>query len=359
MKRLPSFPATLRIAVMAIAALQLRSEARAWQDAPAKPQTAESAPAPEAPAAPPTANAEAEALIAAARERLSRWQSISAQVVQRIDLGDRRFQAKGRFQAGEFPKTRLEYEIEVGQTIGRLLEVCDGQVLHVERRIEDAVPAQKPPQDSESKSSGADPGAKPTVEAVRRDVQRLLRASASPDGAVASIQAADIGLGGLAALLASLDRSMVFDSIREETHDGQTFKVIQGAWDPDALKELQAKLGAAAQQLTMFLPERVRIYFESDSLFPVRILYLKRTSPEKKTYKAVLSLEFHDVEFDSMLPPDTFTYRVPAGVQQKDDTDEFVNLLKASLGQQAQAPAPEPAATPLNLRRTTEPAAPK
>ena len=66
----------------------------------------------------------------------------------------------------------------------------------------------------------------------------------------------------------------------------------------------------------------------------------------------MLSLEFHDVEFDVMLPADAFTYRVPSGVQQKDDTDDFIQLLKATKGQPAEA-APA-AGSPLNLKRSTE-----
>jgi hypothetical protein len=174
------------------------------------------------------------------------------------------------------------------------------------------------------------------------------------------MHAADIGLGGLSALLASLERAMIFDSIREEEHDGQKFRVVQGVWKPDYLADLQTKLGGMAPQLAVFLPERVRIYFEAESLFPVRILYLKLASQERRSYRAMLSLEFHDVEFDVMLPADAFTYRVPPGVQQKDDTDDFIQLLKASQGPPsppAEATAPN-GESPLNLKRSTEPMKP-
>jgi hypothetical protein len=171
------------------------------------------------------------------------------------------------------------------------------------------------------------------------------------------MHAADIGLGGLSALLASLDRTMVFDSIRDEEHAGRKFRVVQGVWNPTYLADLQSRLGGMAPQLAMFLPERVRIYFEAESLFPVRVLYLKLASQERRTYRAMLSLEFHDVEFDVMLPEDAFTYRTPTGLTQKDDTDEFIQLLKASQGKAVPSPGEAaPPEGPLNLKRSTVPA---
>jgi len=356
MKRLPRFTKAVLLVAIAFGALQLRNVARGWQEPASKAATAENVPqAAEA----PDSNPDALALVRAARERLLKWQSIQANVVQTVDVGDRRFKASGRFMAGEFPRLRLEYELTVGNTIGKLLEVCDGQVLHVERRIEEVAPHQAKVERADEETESRD-SEKPVIEATRRDVQRILRATSDADGVAVPMHAADIGLGGLSALLASLERTMIFDSIREEEHDGQKFRVVQGVWKPTYLADLQTKLGGMAPQLAVFLPERVRIYFEAESLFPVRILYLKLASQERRSYRAMLSLEFHDVEFDVMLPADAFTYRVPTGVQQKDDTDDFIQLLKASQGQAAQpAEAAAPGgASPLNLKRSTEPMKP-
>jgi hypothetical protein len=339
MQRLPSLPKAVLLVAIVLAALQLTNVAKGLQEPPAATPPAESAPA-------PVADADAEALIKAARERLAKWKSIQAKVVQRVSIGDRKFEASGRFFAGEFPRLRLEFEVKVGNTTGKLLEVCDGQVLHVERRIEDAKPAAAT---SEAKPA-SDKTAAP-IESTRRDVQRILRAASDAEGAALSMHAADIGLGGVSALLASLERTMVFDSLREETHDGQTFRIVQGQWNPKVLNELNAKLGGLSQQLAGFLPERVRIDFEADSLFPVRILYLKLASVERRAYRPMLSLEFHDVEFDAELPPDTFIYRVPAGTQQKDDTDQFVQLLKASQQPAGQPAVTQPTEPPLNLKK--------
>ena len=346
MQRLPRLTKVVLLAGIAFGALQLWNVAKGWQET----KTADAPPAAAEPLPAPEPNPEATALLKTARERLSQWQTIQANVIQRIDVGDRRLKSTGRFVAGEFPRLRLEYEVSVGNTVGRLLEVCDGQVLHVERRIEDiAEPASEKSANDDDESRDA---SKPFIEATRRDVQRILRATGDAEGVAVSLHAGNFGLGGLTALLASLDRTMVFDSIRDEQHDGQSFRVIQGIWNPKSFAELQARLGGMSQQLAMFLPERVRIYFEADSLFPVRILYLKLASNqgERRTYRPILSLEFHDVEFDAPIPADAFSYRVPAGVQQKDDTDDFIQLLRVSQGQAPPAP-PEQPPTDLNLKR--------
>jgi outer membrane lipoprotein-sorting protein len=358
MQRLPRFTKAVLFVAVAFAALQLRNVAKGWQEPATKATPADKAPQT---AEAPDPNPDAVALVKAARERLSKWQSIRANVVQTVDIGGgdlgvRRFKASGRLLVGEFPKLRLEFELKVGNTVGNLLEVCDGQVLHVERRIEEAA-GKQPPMERSSEETEARDSEKPAIEVTRRDVQRILRATNDAEGVAVSMHAADIGLGGLSSLLASLDRTMIFDSIREEEHAGQKFRVVQGIWNPTYLAELQAKLGGMAPQLAMFLPERVRIYFEAESLFPVRILYLKLASQERRTYRAMLSLEFHDVEFDVAIPADAFAYRPPGGQTEKDDTEEFIQLLKASMGQ---APPPveasAPAAGQLNLRRPTEPA---
>jgi hypothetical protein len=356
MQRLPRLTKAVLFGAIAFGGLQVWNVAKGWQEPASKGAPADKAPQP---ALAPEPNPDAVALVKAARERLSKWQSIQANVVQTVDFPDagnsgvRRFKASGRFLVGEFPKLRLEYEVTVGNTVGKLLEVCDGQVLHVERRVQEAATQEPKVERSSDENESRDPE-KPVVEGTRRDVKRILRATSESDGVDVSMHAADIGLGGLSALLASLDRTMIFDSIREEEHDGRKFRVVQGIWNPTYLADLQAKLGTMAPQLAMFLPERVRIYFEAESLFPVRILYLKLSSPERRTYRAMLSLEFHDVEFDVMLPADAFIYK-PGGIQQKDDTDEFIQLLKASRGQ-APPPvdAPAPAGNPLNLKRSIE-----
>jgi hypothetical protein len=172
------------------------------------------------------------------------------------------------------------------------------------------------------------PAAKPMIEALRRDVQQILRAAPNAKNASLPIHAADLGLGGVSAMLASLERSIVFEQVKDEEFEGKTYRVVQGRWNPERLASIFAQMGPAVQQLEAFVPDRVRIYFESETLFPVRIMYLKQTSPERRTFRPMVTLEFHDVEFDAPLPADTFTYQPPSGVEETDDTANFIRLLQ-------------------------------
>jgi hypothetical protein len=342
MQRLPKLPIAVILCATALAVLGLRQHAVAWQaDNPAATKSSKAA----APATdpPPIANEEATSLIREARDRLTHWQSVQARIVERVDIADRRFKAEGLYMSGEFPRTRLEYKLEVGDTEGSLLEVCDGQVLHVLRTIQRKAEAKPGSKDDAAK--GGEPQLKPLVEAVRRDVQKILRAApAAPDVAL-PMHAANLGLGGLTALLSSLERTMVFESMTDETHDGRTFHILQGRWKPEALSSIMAKLGPVANQLSNFVPDKVRVDLDAESLFPVRILYLKQVDPARKAYRPWVSLEFHDVQFDVPLPADAFVYHLPPGVDEGDDTATYVDLMQnppaapdPSKGQPGEAP---------------------
>ncbi|MBX3440952.1 MAG: hypothetical protein KF774_01000 [Planctomyces sp.] len=320
MQRRSKLTLAVAVALIALCSLALRKTARAWQ-APAagqNPPVAQPTPEPD-----PVESAEAVALVQAARDQLSQWRSVSATIIERVDIGDRRFRAEGRYIAGEFPRTRLEYEVTVGNTVGSLLEVCDGQVLHILRTIERAAP--DAPKDGEESSGD---GRKPVIEAVRRDVQQILRAAPNARNAALPIHAADLGLGGVPAVLAALEHAMTFESLREETVQGQAIQIVQGRWKPDVLARLNQQMGSALRTLDGFMPDAVRIEFDRETKFPMRFAYLQRASAERKTYRPMLILEFRDVEFDVDLPADTFAFQLPPGVEEGDDTAAFIQLLQ-------------------------------
>jgi hypothetical protein len=92
------------------------------------------------------------------------------------------------------------------------------------------------------------------------------------------------------------------------------------------------------------MPEQVRIYFDEETLFPMRILYLKQATEKPKTFRAVLSLEFTDVELDQPLDPQEFRYVPPRDVPEVDETAVYLKAIE-SLRAAASATA-EGAATP-------------
>ncbi len=263
------------------------------------------------PASTPSESARAVELLQKSRDGLFTRRSVSANLREKVAIAGSTFQASGTYQAGLFPKLRLSYEIEVGKTTGTLLEVCDGQLLWTVQEIRAA--------DSEE----------PTVKVSRTVIDEVLKANDESGIIPETNLIAGMGVGGLPALLASLERSMTFDAIKEAEHDGQPYSVIQGHWNDDFLARLG---GADGKLLPAYVPDRVRIYFDQQTLFPTRILYLKKAPAEERLpYRLLLSLEFSDIVLDGPVSEEQFNY-----VRNKDELDvenrtsKIVKLIEAA-----------------------------
>lgn len=234
-----------------------------------------------------------------ARDRLISYRSVQAQMIESVDLGPRRFRMEGSYLQGTDLKLRLEYDLQVGNTAAHLLEVCDGQILWTHQKI----------------------GEEERV--TRRNVRQILSAASSAGKTPQNLLTAELGLGGLPGLLAGIQKSVQLEKQWEQDVNDQAFVVIEGVWK----KSFRAKfLGPDADQKTplpAFVPDQVRIYFEQDSLFPRRILYLKLE--ESGTRRPMVTLDFVDVKWDVQLADDAFNYTPPEKVARQDVTQAYIN----------------------------------
>lgn len=273
---------------------------------------------PEAPAKPKAATGtDAVAAITTlktARESLEQYRSIKAQIIETVTIGSRRFKATGSYIQGtrESLKLRLEYHIKIGKLEGTLLEVCDGKVLWSRQKI------------------GSD------ARITRRDVRQILQALKAAKPGPESALAAELGMGGIPALLASLEQTMDFNRQSTEIIDEKPFTVIHGSWKQEVLARFQAPNATASGALPDYIPERVRIYFDSQ-LFPRRILYLKRQSNNK--YRPMVSLSLVKVVLNEPVNDKDFVFVPPDDVFQDDITKQFLQRITG-------APAQPPASTP-------------
>lgn len=315
MKKLPIF--TLVLVLLGAAAWQA---AEAWQET-SETSPADPAAASQGESSEPVAqeNTRAVELLREARERLFQRESVQAQLSQFVSLGDYKFRSSGSYLSASNFRYRLEYRVELADMEGTFLEVCDGQILHTRRHVGKPV-------------RSSTPLATPTgdVELTRRDIQRILRETRQRLDVPEALHAAEIGIGGLPAVLASLERSMVFDALRSETIEGREYVVIQGRWNDDRRTSLLSGLGGVAGQVANFLPDMVRIYLEKETLFPERILYLKLVSEERKTYRPMLTVEFSDIRLDQPVPPQAFVYVAPPGIEERDETAFYLELIKGA-----------------------------
>lgn len=325
-------PRSLTLALLAIAMLAVvisqTTVATALQKKEAGDSTAGSAetPASGSPDVLARVDAEARRLLTEARDRLFQYSSVQARIAEQVSFPGRKFNAEGTYIAGPFPALRLEYEVQVGRTTGKLLQVCDGQILRTRREIGQAGGAANPA------AEALDETARSTIQVTRRDIQQILRATQHRQQVPEAVLAAELGLGGLPALLAAIEKSMTFDAIRTEEFEERKYRVIQGKWSDEFAATLQQQLRTGVPGMKQFIPDRVRIYLDDENLFPGRILYLKESSDdgERRTYRPLLSLEFRDVVINAPVDPDTFRYQAPPGVDEVDETKEYLKLIEGA-----------------------------
>ena len=304
MKSLPKFSAALvGVAVVGLwlSLPEVRGQRLPGTEQKLRDNSASNSPAPQMADAPGPESAEAKAAFDQARQRLKSYPSIKAKLVETVASGNRRFTINGSYlQGGGVDlKLRMEFQVKLGETQGSILEVCDGQVLWTRHQI------------------GGD------VRISRRDVRQILQAAAD-NGQPDSLITVELGFGGLPGLLASVEKSIQFDQYRDDTAEGRKLVVIEGGWRPDMLKFWQGN--KADEPLPDDVPARVRVYLDSESLFPRRILYLARNA--EKILRPKVSLDFSEIETGADIPAAKFKFVPPDGIIPEDLTPQFLEQIK-------------------------------
>jgi hypothetical protein len=267
-----------------------------------------------------------------ARRKLLKVSSVSATIVETITLSERSFKAEGRYlQTGLKPsdwRLRLELVVKIGDTEGSLLEVCDGGVLWTRTEV-----------DLSKKKDRKD---RKEITVTRRDVAQIMSAARkSIDEGKQRELVASLGLGGLPALIAAVEKEMKFSpSVREETLRDRPVFVIQGSWTDAYKARLGDQSGRGAPNLLLaLLPDSVRLSIDRETGVPLRILYLKKI-PGREVSRPMLTLDFLDVELDQPINQGEFNYKPPDGIIPVEQTKVFVDMLTAAEAQvQPQKPS--------------------
>lgn len=283
----------------------------------------------------PTVDADSQAveLLGQARDRLFRGTSVRADMRQYVDFGGQTFTGEGSYAAGADFRYRLEFRVQLGDSEGRFLEVCDGQILHTRRQIGKIAKGKEALTQS------------PSVELTRRDIQKILKETRKNLDVPGALHAAEMGIGGLPSVLASLERTMIFESATQSRHEDRDVWILEGRWNPKQKDALLGKMGPLSGQLAGFMPDRVRIYLDAESLFPKRFLYMKRSSATQETFRPMLVVEFYNVVLNEPLPQQLFVYVTPPGVDERDTTAEYLQMINAARNASGAGGAtPQPAA---------------
>jgi len=246
------------------------------------------------------------ATLRAAREKLTAAgvRSVKSRIIERVSIGGRRFRLEGSYVQGTDLRVKLEFKVlpdEAQEGVeGSFLEVCDGTILWTRHQI----------------------GTQTRV--TRRDVRQILNASKA-NGEI-NLLAVELGLGGLPALMASLERSMKFDSLTQEEVNGKKFTVIAGTWK---VATAQAFKSTTGNRQTSHIPDAVRIYLEPEILFPRRIDFLKKHAHSEET-EVIVELDFIDVKINAPLDDHQFEFEPPSGIRTIDVTNDYLRQLKGA-----------------------------
>jgi hypothetical protein len=290
------------------------------QEDPKPPQSETETPAKDPAETPPKASLQethpaAKELFESSRQKL-RNGIYRAKIVQRLNFPDRSLEATGSIIRGLNSQLRLEFEIQIGGTKGKLVQVSNGDKLWTERRINNVT--------------------KLTVQ----DVKEILN-KAKAEGIEETMVVAEMGLGGIASLLASMDRMMTFGEPQTVEVDGETLFRVEGEWNEEFLKRVQSN-PQLEKGLPAFMPDGARVYFDREH-FPRRIQYLKNL-PDTEGMRPLVTLDFLDVEWlsEADVDPSLFKYTPPDQVFPEDVTKSYIEQLSP----RQTGPAP-PATAPM------------
>lgn len=247
-------------------------------------------------------------ILQTAREKLIGYRSVKATLIESVSIQDRKFKMTGSYLQGTDLRLRLEFQVQVGKTEGSMLEVCNGQVLWTSHNI------------------GGN------IRVTRRDVRQILNAAARTNNVPQSMLVAELGLGGLPGLLASLERTMDFQISKEEIVGSDRFIVIEGKWNDAYMSRWKAAGIQDASQLPAYVPDGVIIYFDNQNLFPRLVVYVKRSS-ESKVSRPVVTLDFQQVTLNGPVDETQFKYSPPDGIFPVDVTKQYLEQLDPTLRQ--------------------------
>jgi outer membrane lipoprotein-sorting protein len=240
-----------------------------------------------------------------ARKRIEGYDSIKADMLETVLLGTRRYQAQGEYLQTRGNKLRLSFEFSIKGADGKpleasLLQVSNGEVMHSSYQV------------------GSD------LQVSRRDVLQILTALEEHPSLGMDQMKARLGLGGLPALLASIQISFRFDVLRNESIQGIDFVLVAGSWHDKLLKKFRPKGAKPDTPLPAHIPDRIHVYFDKESLFPRRLLYLKKIGDG---YQPMMTLDFVNVEQNVAVNEDSFVFYSPEGAVSQDITQNIISQI--------------------------------
>jgi len=255
------------------------------------------------------------------------YDSIECDTKHRFDLFDHQILGAGHYyQQGHGLRrlTRSEQRSQIGNQTTTRFEVADGNSLWTYREI---------------------PG---EIKLTHVDLQRVFQAWDQARHAAPTVAAREPEISGLPKLLQGISDDFRFERVVGGQLGDRPVWIVEGSWKPEKLiaaapdqkANIEAGRPLDLKRLPAQLPERIVLEVGQADLFPYRLEYLRRSSNsasggagegrgEAAGYRAIVSIEWFDVQLNRPIDPQKFVYQ-PTGVQQTDATEAFLKSLNLS-----------------------------
>lgn len=257
--------------------------------------------------------ASGDVVLASAVSALGRYNSVAANVRQRIRLFGHDLFGSGQYlQHGAGPKRRfrMEMTIQGKRQKTTATRICDGRLLWL---LDDQ-------------------GGQPTLRVV--DLRRVEDALTQADLARAvDWRRFDLGFGGLPRLLAACEENFQFGAATPSQLNDVPVWVLRGHWKPARLNELLAAgkdqgKSSIPKLLPPQMPNEVVLFLGRDDLFPYCVEFRSVSAGQDKQgmeSHVLAGMDFFEVRVDT--PVDETQFIGPANMPQTDDTESFLTRL--------------------------------
>ncbi|MFO0892605.1 MAG: hypothetical protein U0790_26115 [Isosphaeraceae bacterium] len=288
----------------------------------------------ELPQEPPT---EAEKLIDDAIKRLAAIKSVTADVVQNVEMLKQKFDVKGRYLKA--PTSRIYLKLSISglpDSSGTLLQVCDGDVLWDYQQVLDSQTYRKL-------------RIKPIFERLN---------SPEIDPKLRDQIMTQLGFTGPESLLMGLRKSIKFDQKEEGELDNVPVWILRGTWrNRTGLVGPDQRPLPPNGPLPAYVPSLATLYLGKDNLWPYKMILVgkvptvlldtRRIGPDGRPVGRVGSIEkvqpskvtysYLNVQINPTPPvrPEEFAFQAPPNAQVEDSTEAILKMLDQSIQYQA------------------------
>lgn len=271
---------------------------------------------------------ETELFLDAAVKAIAALKTVSADVTQKVDMLDQRFEITGRYRKGKGHRVYLRLKVTgLPDSGGETLQVCDGKVLWDYRQVLD------------SKTYS------------RIEIDQVFEKLKAPelDEVIRQQVITNLGFSGPDELLKGLRRSVRFTQPKApEKLDGKDVWVLTGDWiSREGLTgPNQAPLPPTAP-LPAYVPSLVKIYLGGDDHWPYKVRLIGRQpsilidnrpiGPDGRPIGSLASIQkvkvtaivltYENVKFNPELPDDEFVFTAPSNASVDDQTKAVVSML--------------------------------